>query len=91
VRLVNFFEKTGRVKLIPANRSLLISAIIEGRKSEALDLFGAANTALETYLLDRFLESEAMVGAKPARRNAGKNKTEKQSRPEPHLDKPGAL
>ncbi|PQZ50015.1 GntR family transcriptional regulator [Ochrobactrum sp. MYb15] len=91
VRLVNFFEKTGRVRLIPANRSLLIRAIIEGRKGEALELFGAANTALETYLLDRFLESEAMVSAKPARRNAGKSKTGKQPRPESHLDKPGAL
>lgn len=80
VRLVNFFEQTGRTRLIPASRSTLVNAIIDGRKAEALDLLATANTALETYLLDRFLESEAMVGAKPARRNPGKDKAGRISR-----------
>ncbi|MEI5676976.1 GntR family transcriptional regulator [Mesorhizobium sp. CCNWLW179-1] len=74
VRLVNFFEASGRVRLIPANRSRLVEAIIDGRKADALEHLATANTALETYLLDRFLESEAMVGGKSARRSSGKSK-----------------
>ncbi|MCX8998425.1 GntR family transcriptional regulator [Rhizobiaceae bacterium BDR2-2] len=81
VRLVNFFEKTGRVKLAPANRSQLVNAIVDGRGTEALELLGAANTAFETYLLDRFLESGATVGTEPARRSAGKDKPRRVARP----------
>jgi DNA-binding GntR family transcriptional regulator len=75
VRLVNFFEANGRVRLVPANRSRLVEAIVDGRKADALEHLATANTALETYLLDRFLESEAMVGGKSTRRSAGKGKS----------------
>jgi DNA-binding GntR family transcriptional regulator len=74
IRLVNFFEMTGPVKYVPANRWRLVDALIEGRKADALDHLAAANTGLETYLLDRFLESEAMVGGKSVRRVAEKDK-----------------
>ncbi|WEX08894.1 GntR family transcriptional regulator [Chelativorans sp. AA-79] len=84
IRLVNFFEARAPVKLTLANRSRFVEALIDGRKADALSHLAAANTALETYLLDRFLESEAMVGnkraarraaekGKPLRRQAGKS------------------
>ncbi|OBZ93378.1 hypothetical protein ADU59_21160 [Pararhizobium polonicum] len=85
VRLVNFFEGTGRIKLVPANRSWLVDAIVEGRKADALEHLAAANTALETYLLDRFLESEAMVGGKSARRSAKNDKPGRTPRPQPPI------
>lgn len=74
VRLVNFFEATMPVKLIPANRSRFVEALVDGRKTDALNHLSSANTALETYLLDRFLESEAMVGNRRTRRLAEKDK-----------------
>lgn len=74
IRLVNFFEAHAPVKLVPANRSRLVEALIEGRRADALNHLAAANTALETYLLDRFLESEAIVNTRTARRAADKDK-----------------
>lgn len=79
IRLVNFFEMTGPVKYIPANRWRLVDALIEGRKADALDHLAAANTSLETYLLDRFLESEAIVSGKSIRRAAEKDKVARPS------------
>lgn len=91
VRLVNFFERSGGIKLTPINRSPLIDAIVDGRKANVAELLGAANTALETYLLDRFLESGAMVGSnKPVRRKPGKTKSKRSSHSETHIDKSGA-
>lgn len=74
IRLVNFFEARGPSKLAPADRSRFVEALIEGRKADALSHLAAANAALETYLLDRFLESEAMVGTRNPRRAAEKEK-----------------
>ena len=74
IRLVNFFEATGPVRLVPADRSRLAEAMIGGRRSDALDHLAAANAALEAYLLDRFLESEAVVGISSARRPAEKDR-----------------
>ena len=70
IRLVNFFEAHTPVKQSPANRSRFVEALLDGRKADALGHLAAANTALETYLLDRFLESEAVVGNKRATRRA---------------------
>ncbi len=74
IRLVNFFEANAPVKLVPANRSRFVDAFIEGRKADALNHLTSANAALETYLLDRFLESEAMVGTRSTRRSTEKEK-----------------
>lgn len=74
IRLVHFFEANTPVKLIPANRSRLVEALVDGRKSDALGHLASANTALETYLLDRFLESEARVGTRKPRRAAERDK-----------------
>lgn len=74
IRLVNFFEATAPVKLVPANRSRFVYALIERRKEDALSHLMSANTALENYLLDRFLESEAMVGNRATRRVTDKDK-----------------
>lgn len=91
VRLVNFFEQTGNVKLVPAKRSFLVEAIIEGRKADALEHLAAANVALETYLLDRFLESEAMVGGRSGRRSVNKDKSGRIERPQPPIGKTRTL
>ena len=74
IRLVNFFETHAPVKHSPANRSRFVEALVEGRKADALGHLASANTALETYLLDRFLESEAAVAARHARRAVDKEK-----------------
>lgn len=74
IRLVNFFEAHAPVKLVPANRSRFVEALVEGRKADALSHLASANTALEAYLLDRFLESEATVAARHARRMVDKDK-----------------
>ncbi|CUX70157.1 MULTISPECIES: GntR family transcriptional regulator [Agrobacterium] len=87
VRLVNFFEKTGRVRLVPAGRSQLVHAIIDGRKAEALEHLAAANTSLETYLFDRFLESEAVVGGRGNRRTVAKDKPGRVKRPKDSIDR----
>ncbi|MFC0279747.1 GntR family transcriptional regulator [Falsigemmobacter intermedius] len=71
VRLVNFFEDTGPVRYTPAPRARLVQALTEGRRNEALEHLQAANRALETWLLERFLESGARVQSgrpAPARR-----------------------
>jgi len=72
VRLVNFFEASGSEKLVPASRWQFVEALIEGRRADASSHLAGANAALETYLLDRFLQSEAMVGAFPPARLAEK-------------------
>lgn len=74
IRLVNFFEAHAPVKFVPADRARFVEALVEGRRADALSHLASANTALETYLLDRFLESEAMVGTRHARRAAQKDK-----------------
>lgn len=74
IRLVHFFEAHAPVKLTPANRSRFVEALVDGRKADALSHLAAANTALETYLLDRFLESEAKVGTRTSRRAADREK-----------------
>jgi len=74
IRLVNFFEASAPLKLVPANRSRFVEALIDGRKADALSHLTTANTALETYLLDRFLESEAMVGNRATRRVTDRDK-----------------
>jgi DNA-binding GntR family transcriptional regulator len=87
VRLVNFFEKSGRSRLVPASRSQLVHAIVSGRKAEAIEHLAAANASLETYLLDRFLESEAVVGGKTARRSAAKDKSDRVGRSKALIDR----
>ncbi|TKT75889.1 GntR family transcriptional regulator [Aquamicrobium sp. LC103] len=83
IRLVNFFEGNGPARLTPANRSRLVEALLDGRKSDALDHLSAANTVLETFLLDRFLESEAIVGSRTARRRSVRKDVARRS---PDLD-----
>ena len=73
-RLIHFFEARGPVRHVPADRSRLAEALIAGRRADALGHLASANAALETYLLDRFLESEAVVAARHAKRAAGKDK-----------------
>lgn len=68
-RLVHFFEARGPARLAPADRPGLIRALIVGRHVEAAQEVTNAVAALETFLLARFLESEAAVG-KPAGRRA---------------------
>lgn len=75
IRLVNFFEADAPVKLVPANRSRFVEAVIDGRKADALSHLTSANSALETYLLDRFLESEAIVGNRTTRRGTNGDKS----------------
>lgn len=72
VRLVNFFETSSRISYIPAPRARLVRALIEGRRAEALEHLTSANRALETWLLERFLDSEATVGKSgtPARKRS---------------------
>lgn len=73
-RLVNFFEANGPVRLMPANRSRFVEALVDGRKADACHHLASANSALETYLLDRFLESEAKVGTAKLRRTADRDR-----------------
>jgi DNA-binding GntR family transcriptional regulator len=75
IRLVNFFEAAGSEKLAPTSRWHFVEALLEGRRADALSQLAGANAALEAYLLDRFLQSEAMV--EPARppHLAGKKST----------------
>ncbi len=87
VRLVNFFERTGRTRLVPAGRAQLVHAIVSGRKAEALEYLAAANMSLETYLFDRFLESEAVVGGKGNRRTVAKDKPGRVKRPKDLTDR----
>lgn len=75
IRLVHFFEAQAPVKHAPAERARLVEALVAGRRADALGFLASANSALESYLLDRFLESEATVAAHHARRAAEKNKT----------------
>jgi DNA-binding GntR family transcriptional regulator len=82
-RLVTYFEKGGREKLVPSNRADFVTAILDGRKETALEQIMAANSALETYLLSRFMESEAIVGGKSTRRAADKDKTGRIRRSQP--------
>ena len=79
IRLVHFFEANTPSKLTPANRSRLVEALVDGRKADALSHLSSANTALETYLLDRFLESEAKVGTRPPRRGSTTEKPREQT------------
>ncbi|MEO3387899.1 GntR family transcriptional regulator [Mesorhizobium sp. CAU 1741] len=72
-RLVNFFEAKGPARHMPANRSRFVDAILDGRKADASQLLGSTNGALEAFLLDRFLESEAKVGSAKLRRTADKD------------------
>lgn len=74
VRLVNFFEQTSPVRYTPAPRARLVVALTEGRRHEVLEHLTAANRALESYLLERFLESEAVVDPKSHKRAAARNK-----------------
>ena len=67
-RLVNFFESTVAEKLKPAPRWLFVEALLTDRRADAASSLRDANQAIETFLLDRFLQSEAIVGvATPAR------------------------
>ncbi|MFD2237938.1 GntR family transcriptional regulator [Aureimonas populi] len=91
IRLVHFFEARGPLKLVPANRSRLVEALTHGRKAEALDHLAAANTVLETYLLDRFLESEAMVSRKASRRAAPPRKAASSPPTDPTASRPRIL
>lgn len=68
-RLVHFFEARGPARLAPPDRPRLIRALIAGRHVEAAQELTNAVAALESFLLARFLESEAAVG-KPAGRRA---------------------
>ena len=74
LRLVNFFEANAAVKHAPPDRSRFVEALMEGRRTDALSILASANSALETYLLDRFLESEATVASRHARKPAAKDK-----------------
>ncbi|MCR4265235.1 GntR family transcriptional regulator [Nitratireductor sp. ZSWI3] len=72
-RLVNFFEASGPVRLMPADRARFVEALLDGRKADAGQHLASANGALEVYLLDRFLESGAKVGAAKSRRTADRD------------------
>lgn len=80
-RLVTFFEGAGRDRLVPAERAQFVAALLEGRKQDAIEQLNAANAVLETYLLNRFLESEAIVEGKSTRRSSDKNKGGRPRRP----------
>jgi DNA-binding GntR family transcriptional regulator len=69
-RLVLFFEARGPARLAPPERSGLVAALAEGRGIEAATQIRDAIAALETFLLGRFLESEATVGVPAGRRMA---------------------
>jgi DNA-binding GntR family transcriptional regulator len=71
-RLVLFFEGRGTARLASPDRSGLIAALAEGRGAEAATQIKDAIAALETFLLGRFLESEAIVGGPAGRRVAGR-------------------
>lgn len=64
-RLVNFFEASGPARLRPTDMPSLVEAIASGRYDDAADAFVAANRALETFLFDRFVQSEASVAVRP--------------------------
>lgn len=68
-RLVHFFEARGPARLTPPDRPRLIRALIAGRHVEAAEEVTNAVAALESFLLARFLESEAAVG-RPAGQRA---------------------
>lgn len=68
-RLVTFFEAGGRPNLPPGDYAGLVQAIIASRQAEALDALGAANAALEAYLVDNVLKSGAVVVDRRTGRN----------------------
>jgi DNA-binding GntR family transcriptional regulator len=74
-RLVLFFEARGPARLAPPDRSGLISALAEGRGAEAAAQLRKTIAALESFLLGRFLESEATVGLPAGRRGAARGDT----------------
>ena len=90
-RLVNFFERSGRAKFLPTRFSSFAEALVEGRTADAIAHLASANVALEAYLLDRFLETDAMVGRKSGRRAANKDKPGRNQRPQPPTGKTRTL